>query len=183
MTCRDCKLIKYSKTASEFSHISSPFIYIIFSECIARKAYEFDPKLYIFKLGYSSGNQDRLRSLMEGWRFKGGQTQPLANCKNWEVLGTWKMKGADVFERKFIKLAKTWQRIVPPHVYGGMAEKRTNGETEIYWLNELDFQRLDIYQDKVCTEERGSFAALAGMFATIVERGDRFQLKMKALER
>ncbi len=184
MPCRQCQFIHYPSRSSPFANTAGPFIYVLFSECVARKAYALDPSAYVFKLGFSRGGQDRFRSVIEGWRYKGGQTSPLGNCRNWVSLGTWTMKSAEVFERKFIKVARENKRILPPHVYrDGEAPSqpgRSNGESEIYWLNDNDFENLARYQDRVCTEERDNFAALQAMFAAIKMQGDEFRSKLAA---
>ncbi|MFB9948006.1 hypothetical protein ACFFP0_04050 [Rhizobium puerariae] len=182
MTCLQCKLIKYSSSSSPFANISGPFVYALFSDCIARKAYTLDPSIYVFKLGFSAGNQDRFRSIVDGWRYKGKSTPPLGNCRNWNKIGTWKMRTAEAFERKFIKLAKERMRILPPHVYlGEQAENlspHSNGETEIYWFNNQDFADMALYQDRVCTEEPGSVTALLQIFRAIKDRNDAFKSKL-----
>jgi|GEM_PF-1961843 len=182
MPCRQCELIKYATSSSPFANIAGPFIYVLFSECVARKAHALDPAAYVFKLGFSGGGQDRFRSLIEGWRYKGGSTAPLGNCRNWVSIGVWKMKTAEAFERKFIKVAVERHRILQPHVYldgeRPIEQPRSNGETEIYWFNDQDFVDLPLYQDRVCTEERGNFAALHGMFDAIRERGDKFRAEL-----
>ncbi len=184
MSCSQCKLIRYSSSSSPFANKAGPFVYVLFSECVARKAYALDPRAYVFKLGFSAGGQDRFRSLIEGWRYKGGQTMPLGNCRNWVSVGTWRMQTAEAFEHKFIKFAVERHRILQPHVYLGaempVQQPRSNGETEIYWFNDQDFEDLPLYQDRVCTEERGNFAALQSMFDAIKQQGDRLRSKLAA---
>ncbi|GLR54642.1 hypothetical protein KYK30_25795 [Shinella yambaruensis] len=183
MNCIDCRLIHYAKASSLFNGIHRPFVYVVYSECVARAAFRLDPQLSIFKLGFSGGGQDRFRSLIEGWSFRNGRTPPLGNCRRWESLGVWKMHTAEAFERKFKAVAQARGRIVPPHVYGwdensSRLAQRTNGETEIYWFNDTDFSSLPLYQDKVCTEERRSFEMLAEMFGAIRARNEAFKAKM-----
>ncbi|CAK7261283.1 protein of unknown function (plasmid) [Shinella sp. WSC3-e] len=67
MNCIDCRLIHYAKASSPFNGIHRPFVYVVYSECVARAAFRLDPQLSIFKLGFSGGGQDRFRSLIEGW--------------------------------------------------------------------------------------------------------------------
>jgi hypothetical protein len=182
MACINCDFIRYSSATSPFRNIVVPFVYVLFSECVAGKVFEKDPRLYTFKLGFSHGGQDRFMSIVEGWKYRDGRTRPLGDCKNWTEVGVWRMKRAEVFERKFVREAKTLMRIVPRDVY--MSEplegegERTNGESEIYWLAPEDFVRLKSWQEAVCLEERGSFEALADIFAKIKIRGEEYREKV-----
>ena len=177
MACVNCELLRYSTASSPFRNIAGPFVYVLFSECVARKVFEKDPRLYTFKLGFSHGGEDRFKSIVEGWKYRDGRTRPLGDCKNWVEVGHWRMKGAEMFERKFVRQAKSLKRIVPPDVY--MSElregERTNGELEIYWLASEDFVRLKSWQEAVCLEESGSFEALEEIFAKIKIRGEAFR--------
>jgi hypothetical protein len=183
MFCVDCEFIRYSSASSPFRNIAGPFVYVLFSECVARKVFEKDPRLYTFKLGFSGGGQDRFMSIVEGWKYRGGRTRPLGDCKNWKEVGVWRMRGAEVFERKFVRQAKSLMRIVPPDVYSseslGHEGEGSNGETEIYWLISEDFARLKSWQEAVCLEERGSFEALADIFAKIKMKGDAFRQRIR----
>jgi len=115
--CVDCSFIHYSPADSALRNKVGPLIYVLFSPCVARALFEKDPTLYNFKLGFSKGNQDRLKSVTEGFKRRGIRSLPLANCKKWEVIGAWQMKYAEKFERRFIRWARENSRIVPRGAY------------------------------------------------------------------
>ncbi|NTA14013.1 hypothetical protein [Agrobacterium tumefaciens] len=186
MPCRLRQITRYARPSSPFANISTPFVYVLFSDCLARKAHALDPEMRVFKLGFSAGTQDRFRSLIDGWKYKGGFTPPLGNCRSWESIGTWKMKSAKAFERKFIGIAKERMRVLPSHVYlegvkGLRLSERSNGESEIYWFNDKDFEDSLLYEERVRTEEPGSREAFRAIFAAIEARQTAFLAKQPSL--